>query len=331
MTGTEKNRQGTQRMGKTPPKVFISHSSSDKDRFVLEFATRLRKHGVDAWVDCWEMNPGDSLVEKIWNEGLKNSDAVIVVLSESSVHSKWVREELNTAFVKKVEGQITLIPLRLDECEMPQCLISTLWKDIPDTANYDRQFGEIVNAVFGQTIKPPLGEPPWYVLHVPMVGLEPIDSLVLESACQTEIASGLPIADRGSFMRLLSQAITEDQIIESQQVLHDRGYVKLHYTIGRHIQTMAVRLPGFDLYANAHIPEFQALIANVGRQIVREGKLDNRAISDAISQPIRVVTHILAVLESKGWIETEEAYGGGYQHIDVLQVSPDLKRWLEKL
>jgi len=139
-----------------PPKVFISHSTADKERFVLEFATRLRKSGVNAWVDCWEMNPGDSLVDKIWNEGLKNSEAVIVVLSNFSIQSRWVHEELNTAFVKKVNGQIRLIPVRLDECEMPECLISTLWKDIPDTANYDRQFGEIVNAVFGQTVKPPL-------------------------------------------------------------------------------------------------------------------------------------------------------------------------------
>lgn len=49
---------------KKAPKVFISHATPDKDRFVLEFATRLRSNGVDAWVDQWEMNPGDSLLDK---------------------------------------------------------------------------------------------------------------------------------------------------------------------------------------------------------------------------------------------------------------------------
>ena len=69
-------------MEKTPPKVFISHASADKERFVTDFATRLRSNGVDAWVDSWEMNPGDSLVDKIFEEGLKNCQAMIVVLSK---------------------------------------------------------------------------------------------------------------------------------------------------------------------------------------------------------------------------------------------------------
>jgi len=33
------------------PKIFISHASDDKNRFVTGFATRLRENGVDAWVD----------------------------------------------------------------------------------------------------------------------------------------------------------------------------------------------------------------------------------------------------------------------------------------
>lgn len=313
------------------PKVFISHATADKDRFVLEFATRLRKHGVDAWVDCWEMSPGDSLVERIWNQGLAQSDAVIVVLSQFSVESRWVREELNTAFVKKVNGQIRLIPIRLDQCAVPECLSATLWKEIPDPANYNNEFAEIVNAVFGHSAKPPLGEPPAYVGHSPLHGLEPIDSLVLESACQTEIATGLPIADKDSFLPLLERGITEEQIIESQEVLQTRKLVKLHYTGGHHTQDMEVTALGFDRYANASIPNFQRLVADVGRQIIREEQTDNRALAESLNQPIRIITHVLALLENKGWLETGEAYGGGYQHIDVLWVSPELKRWLERL
>ena len=36
-------------------KVFISHASEDKDRFVLDFAKRLRTNNIDAWIDIWEM------------------------------------------------------------------------------------------------------------------------------------------------------------------------------------------------------------------------------------------------------------------------------------
>lgn len=82
-------------------KVFISHSWDDKERFVTEFAIKLRGRGVDAWVDQWEMMPGDSLVRKIFCEGIQNAEAFIIVLSKNSVQKKWVKEELDLAVVKK--------------------------------------------------------------------------------------------------------------------------------------------------------------------------------------------------------------------------------------
>ncbi len=52
------------------PRAFISHASEDHD-FVEHLATRLRQdHGIDAWVDNWEMLPGDSLVSKVFAEGI---------------------------------------------------------------------------------------------------------------------------------------------------------------------------------------------------------------------------------------------------------------------
>ena len=50
------------------PKVFISHASEDKERFVLGFAAKLHIDGVDAWIDRWEIMSGDSLVD---NDDLK--------------------------------------------------------------------------------------------------------------------------------------------------------------------------------------------------------------------------------------------------------------------
>lgn len=78
------------------PKVFISHASEDKDRFVLAFAERLRMNGVDAWVDKWEIKVGDSLIDKIFNEGLSGCAAVVVVLSSYSVDKPWVGKNLIT-------------------------------------------------------------------------------------------------------------------------------------------------------------------------------------------------------------------------------------------
>jgi hypothetical protein len=107
-------------------KVFISHASEDKDRFVLEFAKKLRENGVDAWIDVWEMLPGDSLVDKVFYEGIKNARAMIVVLSNYSVEKPWVREELNRGFLDRLSGKCRIIPVVIDDCPIPEPLIMRL-------------------------------------------------------------------------------------------------------------------------------------------------------------------------------------------------------------
>ncbi|HKU76580.1 MAG TPA: toll/interleukin-1 receptor domain-containing protein [Pyrinomonadaceae bacterium] len=109
------------------PKVFVSHAGEDKERFVLNFSARLRACGIDAWVDQWEMLPGDSIVDKIFEEGIKSAQAVIVILSRYSVNKKWVREELNVAFIKRINSGSKLIPIVIDECVVPKALESTVW------------------------------------------------------------------------------------------------------------------------------------------------------------------------------------------------------------
>lgn len=87
------------------PRAFLSHSSADKERFVLGFARKLRENGIEAWVDRWEMLPGDSLAEKVYEEGLGGADAVVAIVSENSIESPWVKDELNTAKVRQITGK----------------------------------------------------------------------------------------------------------------------------------------------------------------------------------------------------------------------------------
>src|SRR5271170_1737581 len=132
-----------------PPRPFISHAHADKERFVLDFARRLRGKGIDAWVDTWEMLPGDSLVDKIFNEGLKSCTAFIVVLSKNSIESKWVHEELNSAIIKRIEENTKLIPIRLDGCEIPTALKDTIRIEVSDISSYERELEQVVNTIYG--------------------------------------------------------------------------------------------------------------------------------------------------------------------------------------
>ena len=111
----------------SPPKVLVSYASEDNSRFVVDFARRLRENGVDAWLDQWEMSPADSLVDKLFEEGLKDARTVIVVLSKSSVQKPWVREELNASVVNRISRGTRRIPVVIDDREVPESLRSTVW------------------------------------------------------------------------------------------------------------------------------------------------------------------------------------------------------------
>lgn len=141
-------------------KVFISHASEDKDRFVLEFAKKLRSHGVDAWVDIWEMLPGDSLVDKVFYEGIKNARAMIVVLSNNSIEKPWVREELNRGFLERLRGKCKIIPVVIDDCPIPEPLQSTIWQKIDNLDEYEIEFNRILDAIYSRINKPALGSSP---------------------------------------------------------------------------------------------------------------------------------------------------------------------------
>lgn len=142
------------------PKVFVSHASEDKERFVVDFATKLRSKGIDAWLDKWEILPGDSLIDKLFEEGIKNAQAVIIVVSSFSVNKPWVREELNAAMVRKINGGSKLIPVVIDDCDVPEALQSALWVKIKDLNNYEAEFESIVRAIYEHREKPPIGAPP---------------------------------------------------------------------------------------------------------------------------------------------------------------------------
>jgi hypothetical protein len=278
------------------------------------------------------MNPGDSLVDKIFEEGLKDCDGVIIVLSDHSVSSRWVREELNVGFLRRIEKSTRLIPVRIDGCEVPECLKSTIWQDISDLDDCEAQVKRIVNAVYGQYDKPALGEPPVHVASTTptLNGLTRIDSNILSAMCEIAIEADTPLVHASLLIeRLRPMGITETDIIETQQVLEGRGLVKLHRVMGpEHAYDLTVSPVGFDLFAHAAIPEYGKLCADVARHLVRGEHMSNRALAPALNQPNRLIEHILESLAHNGYIKYAASMGGGL-HMDVYWVSPELRRMLE--
>jgi len=285
-----------------PPKVFVSHASEDKERFVNSFAEKLIANGVDAWVDKWEMLPGDSLVDKIFEEGIKNAQAMIIVLSNYSVNKKWVREELNAGMVKKISGNTKLIPVVIDECEVPEALKSTVWETIKDIGSYEEEFQRILASIFGISLKPPIGASPKYVQFQidTLPNLTKIDTLVFKIICEKSLQKGIDwigISDISSQAQELG--IIEDTIFESIEVLNNNYLIKGTPEIGGRIDFFRITTHGFETFAKNFLPEFDNLIRNVLLLIVNENINNDGAISSRLNQPKILVDYALDVLEKR--------------------------------
>ncbi len=104
--------------------VFLCHAHSDRDA-VHKLHQRLRKQGIEAWLDAENLQPGQDWQSEI-SEAILNSDAVVVCLSRRFNKKRGFRhEELKIALRKANSlpaGQVFIIPVRLEDCDMPESL-----------------------------------------------------------------------------------------------------------------------------------------------------------------------------------------------------------------
>ncbi len=161
----------------TKKKGFLSYSHEDKD-FAQSIAQKLNESGIEVWWDEWEILAGDSIIQKIFMEGLSEADIFLIVLSNASVNSNWVKQELDHAIIKKIEGVTRIIPLIKEKCDIPPPLRTLLWVDL--STDFDTGIKKIVKSIFDVSDKPPLGEVPEYIteLKQSVGGLSQIASTV---------------------------------------------------------------------------------------------------------------------------------------------------------
>jgi ATP-dependent Clp protease ATP-binding subunit ClpA len=114
---------GTERALNDPEmlRVFLCHSSQDKP-MARELYRRLREQGIAPWLDEENLLGGQDWRLEI-GRAVRASHAVIVCLSgfavrEAGYRHREIREVLEVAY-EQPEGTIFLIPLRLENCEIP--------------------------------------------------------------------------------------------------------------------------------------------------------------------------------------------------------------------
>lgn len=125
-----------------PPRiqVFLCHSSSDKER-VRQLYVRLKADGLTPWLDEENLLPGQDWQFEIL-KAVRESDVVLVCLSASSVTKEgFVQREIKFALdiaEEKPQGAIFIVPVRLEDCKVPQRLSSWQYVNLHSESGYSK-------------------------------------------------------------------------------------------------------------------------------------------------------------------------------------------------
>jgi len=119
---------------------------------VREFRERLK---AEAWIDPW-FDEEDILPGQMWEErvtdAVHNSHAVIIFLSSIAVRTEgFFHKELKLALdaaTEKPDGTIFIIPIRLDDCDVPERLMPYQYVDyFGDEAHKDSVYSSLIAAL----------------------------------------------------------------------------------------------------------------------------------------------------------------------------------------
>lgn len=109
--------------------TFLSYSSVDVE-IATRIASGLRVLDPPLWFDKWSIEPSESIVERI-NDGLARSDTLVVLLTPSSVESRWVQRELDAALMNQLKGvDVAIVPALVEDCAIPPVLLSIEYIDM---------------------------------------------------------------------------------------------------------------------------------------------------------------------------------------------------------
>lgn len=320
------------------PRAFLSHSSLDKGDFVEPLAVALRERGVDAWLDTWELLPGDSLIQRIVNEAIAATDVLVAVVSTNSVSSKWVIQELDAGLIRRLKDGLRVITVRLDAVDLPLVLQTILYIDATrDERGVHSATERIVSTVFKGDPRPALGEPPGYTKITPTFpGLRATDTVLLmetvRAAQRRDEALGLTYLDWDEIKASASAAdLTATDIEVARDALARRHLVEVtgHRDIVRRYdltpEGFLAGISGVEPRTERIRRALIALLLGIDLDGDERG-LDTKEIAEGLETKQLMIEQLLARLLAEGFVSYYTTLSGH----SLTSVSPELAREIEE-
>lgn len=130
---------------KISKRIFLCYAKEDYEQ-VEKIYDKLLNRGHTPWMDKKDLLPGQEWEYEI-TRSIKSSDFFVACMSNRSVSKRgYVQKEVSFALDVLGEiptGQIFLIPLRLEPCEVPPTLSFLHWLDIDSDENYQKLYEAI--------------------------------------------------------------------------------------------------------------------------------------------------------------------------------------------
>jgi hypothetical protein len=120
-------------------KVFISYAKEDYS-FAEKLYDFLAENNFNPWLDKKGILPGQNW-DYVIKKSLREANYIILLLSNISVQKRgYVQREFKLAleyFEEKLEDDIYLIPLKINDCEIPQSLSKFQWVEYNSRECFD--------------------------------------------------------------------------------------------------------------------------------------------------------------------------------------------------
>lgn len=135
---------------------FLCYAKEDKT-VVREFFNKLK---TETWIDPW-FDEEDILPGEVWQdrviEAVGASHAVIIFLSRTSLSGEgFFHREINLALyaaAEKPEGTIFIIPIRIDDCIVPDVLLKYQYVDYFGSEEYKSQiYSALINSLKSRAV-----------------------------------------------------------------------------------------------------------------------------------------------------------------------------------
>jgi hypothetical protein len=114
--------------------IFVSYSSKDRP-FALGLVKELQNLGANVWIDQLGIGLGQNWDNAI-EEALEKSDTFMLILSQTSVESPNVQDEVSIA----INTNKKMVPILIEECKLPMRWQRRQYADLanhPDKAIHD--------------------------------------------------------------------------------------------------------------------------------------------------------------------------------------------------